>query len=314
MRTQILEQHPDRDARGQPSDGHLLQRFINNGDQEAFALLMKRHGPYILGVCRHVTLHAQDAEDAFQACFLELVRNPQSICQQNSVAGWLQTVAVRMAQKAKARRARQRQKEVTGVAREAIVDADDVSWREVRQILHEEIAQLPEELRSVIVVCLFEGRTQEEAAQFLELNPRTVKDRLKRGRELLRGRLTRRGVTLAVMGALLSGGAVQAAVSGALHQATLKGVAALVNKAALAGTVSPAVLGLTGTSSVIGSWTLIGMWVAGLAIVSSAAVVVWEKAASVRMQTVQRTFRGGQFDREFFRWEGPRAEKFAHFE
>src|SRR5437762_1246137 len=89
-----------------PPDGVLLDQFTTAGDEQAFAALMQRHGPYILGVCRRVTYHAQDAEDVFQACFLELVRKASSICRQNSVAGWLQTVAVRLAHKARARRLR----------------------------------------------------------------------------------------------------------------------------------------------------------------------------------------------------------------
>src|SRR5262245_29370101 len=89
-----------------PDDGRLLDHFIRERNEEAFALLVKRHGPYILGVCRRMTQHAQDAEDVFQACFLELARKASTISQRNSVAGWLQTVAVRMAHKAWVQRAK----------------------------------------------------------------------------------------------------------------------------------------------------------------------------------------------------------------
>ena len=96
MGTQALNQQPET-APGSPhSDGRLLEHFVKNHDERAFAELVTRHGPYILGVCRRVTAHPQDAEDVFQACFLELVRKAASILQHDSVAGWLQTVAVRL--------------------------------------------------------------------------------------------------------------------------------------------------------------------------------------------------------------------------
>src|SRR5260370_38742255 len=115
-------------------------------------------------------------------------------------------VVVGMGRKAKAGRAREQQKEVSGVIDEATVTTEDVSWREVRHVLDEEIARLPPELRSPVILCLFEGRTQEEAGEYLEINPRTLKARLSRGRELLRKRLTGRGIGLAVLGAVASGG------------------------------------------------------------------------------------------------------------
>src|SRR5579859_6406610 len=194
-----FERQTDVDARDARSDGQLLAEFTASRNQESFSELMRRHGPYIFGVCRRVTIHMQDAEDSFQACFLELVRNAASIARGDSVAGWLQAVAVRLARKARARRANQRKQEVSGLMKDAPFSepvsgetgtADEVSWREVREILDEEIARLPQDLRSAIIVCLFEGRTQEEAARYLEVKPRTLKDRVHRGRELLKARLT----------------------------------------------------------------------------------------------------------------------------
>jgi DNA-directed RNA polymerase specialized sigma24 family protein len=109
MRSQTLDPRTDAEARDPRSDGDLLAQFVQNHDQEAFSRLLARHGPYLLGVCRRVTAHAQDAEDVFQASFLELVRNGASISSADSVAGWLQTVVVRLGRKAKARRAREQQ-------------------------------------------------------------------------------------------------------------------------------------------------------------------------------------------------------------
>src|SRR5262245_43703100 len=118
-----------------PTDGLLLDQFRRQRDQEAFATLMNRHGPYLLGVCRRLTFHAQDAEDVFQACFLELVRNSSSIRERNSVAGWLQTVAVRLSRKARARRQRRHRAETAAPLREDASAPDDITWREVRQIV-----------------------------------------------------------------------------------------------------------------------------------------------------------------------------------
>jgi RNA polymerase sigma-70 factor (ECF subfamily) len=104
MGIQTLDKSTDADARDPRSDGVLLEQFTGGRNQEAFAQLLQRHGPHILGVCRRVTSHAQDAEDVFQACFLELGRKGAAISRNDSVAGWLQTVAVRLARKAQTRR------------------------------------------------------------------------------------------------------------------------------------------------------------------------------------------------------------------
>ncbi len=317
MRSQTLDPQTDAEARDPRSDGDLLAQFVGSHDQEAFSRLLARHGPYLLGVCQRVTAHAQDAEDVFQASFLELVRKAASISNADSVAGWLQTVAVRLGRRAKARRAREMQKEVSGVIDEATVTAEDVSWREVRHVLDEEIARLPPELRSPVILCLFEGRTQEEAGEYLEINPRTLKARLSRGRELLRKRLTRRGIGLAVLGAVLSGSSAQAAVSVTLKQATMQGATAVVAKTALAGVVSPAVVSLTASTSFVGGWGLAAAVIAGLALSAGGGYVAWDHLgprAARQKPAVVRTFRGGAFDGDFFEWTGPTPEKYVRLE
>lgn len=313
METQGLNRHAETGSGSPLSDGRLLEQFVHNHDENAFAEILTRHGPYIFGVCRRVTVHAQDAEDVFQACFLELVRKATSILLRDSVAGWLQTVAVRLARKARARRVRQPQSESTRAMSEAeaAADAGNVSWGEVRQILEEEIARLPDDLRSAVVACLFEGRTQEEAGRILNVHPRTLKDRVRRGRELLRGRLTRRGITLAVMGTLLSGGTVEAWVPAALRTATLKGATAVANKTTLAGTVSSSALTLlasTGLSA--GGGVIAALVVIALAASSLAGYVAWVPAGGRPMQSISESFRGGRFNRELFRWSGPTPEQF----
>ena len=317
MRSQTAEPQTDAEARDPRPDGVLLQQFARHRDQEAFARLLARHGPYLLGVCRRVTAHAQDAEDVFQAAFLELVRKAAAISRADSVAGWLQTVAVRLGRKARARRARQQQKEVSGMIDQGTVTADDASWREVRQVLDEEIARLPDELRSPIILCLFEGRTQEEASEYLEMNPRTLKARVARGRDLLRKRLTRRGVSLAVLGAVLAGSSAHAAVSATLKQATVQGVTALVNQTALAGAVSPAVLSLTGSTSLLAGWGMVAAVLSGLALSAGAVYVARDHLlprAARQRPTVTCSFQGGAFDSDFLEWSGANPEKYARLE
>ncbi|MCI0680965.1 MAG: sigma-70 family RNA polymerase sigma factor [Gemmataceae bacterium] len=325
-----LEQQDHASAAALPlADGLLLDQFANDRNQDAFATLMQRHGPYVLGVCRRLTYHAQDAEDVFQACFLELARQARSIRQRNSVAGWLQTVAVRKARTARASRARRQQVEAAVRGKEGASNPDDITWREVRQALEEEVAQLPEDLRSPVILCLFREQTQEEAAQSLDVNLRTLRDRLQRGRTLLRNRLVRRGVTLSVLGALLSGGSVQAAVPAALTQATVHGAAALAGHAPLAGIVSPGALALTGSPALAG-WGPLAALVAGLLLCAGAAygllvepspppqrVVELAPAAGEavpRPHRVVRTFRNGEFDDDFFEWSGPNHERYVRHE
>jgi RNA polymerase sigma factor (sigma-70 family) len=317
MEIYAVERHRESEAQGVLADHVLLDQFVNEGSQDAFARLMKRYGPYVFGVCKRVTFHAQDAEDVFQACFLELARRASSLRQRGSVAAWLQVVAVRLGRRARARAARRQQVEAATPVNHASVNADDITWREVRRLLEEEVAGLSEDLRGPLVLCLFQEQTQEEAAARLNVNPRTLKDRLRRGRELLRRRLTRRGITLAVIGTLLATGSVQAAVPAHLVQVTLQATAAVTQKASLAGIVSPTVINLTGSSAfATGVWVAAGL--VGLALCGSAAYVAWDRLVPpphrVASQTghgpvtVKRSFRGKQFDDKFFGLAGPRPE------
>ena len=326
MIIQTVDRQGDSDAADKPpADGLLLARFAGEGNQDAFAELMNRHGPYILGVCRRLTYHQQDAEDVFQACFLELVKTANSIRQQGSVAGWLQTVAVRLSKKARARRARRQQKEAAVPMKQITVTPDDLSWSEVRQIVEEEIARLPEEMQAPIIQCLFRGQTQDEAAQYLEVNPRTLKERLRKGRELLSKRLTRRGITLSVLGTILSTPSGQAAVSAALQQATLQGATAVATKTALTGIVPPAVLSLTGSSGLLAGWGPMLAVVLGLLLSGTAAYVIWDQLrapethvveapkpdpAGPDFHTIHYSFRGKQFDPKLFQWTGPTPKKY----
>jgi RNA polymerase sigma factor (sigma-70 family) len=223
------------------TDADLLWRFAHDHDEPAFATLMHRHGPLVLGVCLRVLHDPHDADDAFQATFFVLARKAGSIGQPDRLANWLYGVALRVAKKAHAAAARRRalQQQVSDVP--AAEPSRDDDWADLRQVLDDEVQRLPEKFRLPILLCYLEGRTREEAAQQLGWSAGAVKGMLERARELLRSRLTRRGVTLSAvaLAGLLSEEAQSAAVPAALGDSTIK--AALLfaaGKAAPAGTAA----------------------------------------------------------------------------
>ncbi len=174
-------------------DQVLLQQFRERRDEAAFGTLLHRHGPMVLGVCRSVLRNEADAEDAFQATYLILARKAASIRKTASLGSWLHGVAHRTALKARARSATREQHEAQAPGRPASLP-DDLAWREVQQALHEELNAIAEQYRDPLVACYLEGKTQDEAATQLGVAKSTLKDRLERGRSLLRTRLVRRGL------------------------------------------------------------------------------------------------------------------------
>ena len=204
-----LLQHIRRLAGDPPDapDGELLHRYRESREEAAFTALMRRHGPMVFSVCQSVLRRREDAEDAFQATFLILAQQAGSIRTQEGLSAWLQRVAFRVALRARANTLRRQTCEAQA-ARSPLAEpsCDDLSWCEMRSILHAELAALPERFRALLVLCHLEGLTQEEAARRLGCTAATVKGRLQRGREKLRRRLERRGVALsAALGAVLTG-------------------------------------------------------------------------------------------------------------
>ncbi|HYT95592.1 MAG TPA: sigma-70 family RNA polymerase sigma factor, partial [Gemmataceae bacterium] len=216
-------------------DGQLLELFSNTQEEDAFATLVRRHGPMVLGVCRRVLRDGHAAEDAFQATFLVLLRRARSLDRHGSVAGWLYTVAYRVALRARADIARRRQREMAAPEPSATVDPAATDWADLQPVIDEELARLPDHYRAPVLLCYLEGKTNAEAARLLGWPVGTVKGRLARAREMLRYRLGRRGVTLSA--ALLAsqlGDFARAAVPGTLLHAT---TAAAVVPAAAPATV-----------------------------------------------------------------------------
>ncbi|MDR3634649.1 MAG: RNA polymerase sigma factor [Isosphaeraceae bacterium] len=198
----VVESEPESPvaATDGQDDEELLRRFLESGDagaEAAFTALMQRHGPMVLGVCRHVLGRHQDAEDAFQATFLVLARKAGSIRSRNVLARWLYEVAYRTAVRARVAAVRRQAYERQGAQMTAAASDDqDRGWDELRPVLHEELRRLPEKYRTPVVLCYLEGKTNEEAARLLQWPVGTVKGRLSRARDMLRSRLDRRGVSI----------------------------------------------------------------------------------------------------------------------
>jgi RNA polymerase sigma factor (sigma-70 family) len=206
-------------------DALLLGQFIVERDEAAFAALVRRHGPLVLATCRRLLDDANDVDDAFQATFFLLARKAASIVPREQVAAWLHGVAFRVASKARSGRARRLAREHTLNDQPAEVTVDDTLRHELWSVLDEEVARLPQRYRAPFVLCYLAGRTNEEAARELGRPSGTIFSRLARARELLRARLTRRGVTLssAMLAAALATPPIDAAVRPELFEATVQG-------------------------------------------------------------------------------------------
>jgi RNA polymerase sigma factor (sigma-70 family) len=210
------------------SDWQLLDRFVGQGDERAFEALVSRHGPMVLGICRRLLGHSPEAEDAFQATFLVLLKKARALGPGDAIAAWLHGVAVRVAKRARADAARRGRRETPGLAVEALCPEPAERDPELRHILDEEIHHLPFKYRAPIVLCYLEDQTHEEAARQLQWPVGTVKGRLARARKLLESRLTRRGVACSAgLLAAASPSSSQASVSAPLFHATCRAAAHL---------------------------------------------------------------------------------------
>jgi RNA polymerase sigma factor (sigma-70 family) len=207
------------------TDGQLLGRFIATRDEAAFAALVRRHGPMVLGVCRRVLSDFHHAEDAFQATFLVLARKATAVRKHESVGSWLYGTAYRTALEARTMSARRRARErpMNDMPHPEVLPAEAHDWM---PLLDRELNLLPEKYRAAIILCDLEGRTRREAARLLAITEGTLSSRLARGRALLAKRLARCGVTLSggAMAVALSNEA-SAAVSASLVSCTAKSAA-----------------------------------------------------------------------------------------
>jgi RNA polymerase sigma factor (sigma-70 family) len=229
---------PDGDGM---TDGELLARFLGSRDEDALAALVRRHAPMVWGVCRRLLNH-HDAEDAFQATFLVLVRKATGVPRQ-AVANWLYGVARQTAVRLRATAAKRRRREtqVVNMPEPSVAEVRDA---DVQRVMDEELSRLPDHYRGVVVLCDLEGMTRREAARQLGIPEGSVASRLVRARALLAKRLNQRGIVFSgSVGAVLSGSA-WASAPPALVASTIK-AASLMAAGRAAGFVSAKVAALT---------------------------------------------------------------------
>jgi len=248
-------------ARDDPrTDAELLARFVDTREQPAFTALVHRHGPLVLGVCRWALGATADADDAFQAAFLVLIRKAESIPWRANLGPWLFGVAFRIARKARFKRDRRFavEKQVDAMPHPAATAPDAAESDELSRAFDDELAALPEAMRRAVVLCELQGVGRAAAAKQLGISEGTLSSRLARARKALKDRLARRGFTLvmpvtAVVSAKLAAatvglangavGVVPAAVW-ALSQEAMKMMA--ISKLRLGAVLVAAVIGLTG--------------------------------------------------------------------
>ncbi len=260
------------------SDAELLERFFGRHEEAAFTVLLQRHGPAVLGVCRGILEDAHAAEDAFQATFLVLLRKADSVRKRDSLGSFLHGVAYRTAMRARVQAGERRARERQAVAPSSLPSAfEALSRAEACAVLHEEMGHLADKYRRPLVLCHLEGKTHEQVADELGWPKSSVSARLKRGCELLRQRLSQRGValpagTLALLLAEQTAGAVPALLTLTTVRVAAETLAggASPEKAAvgLAGGVLKAVTA-THKGSLLALLLMIGLAVTGVGVLPS---------------------------------------------
>jgi RNA polymerase sigma factor (sigma-70 family) len=268
----------DEDGR---TDGELLARFLRSRDDDALAALVRRHAPMVWSVCRRLLNH-HDAEDAFQAAFLVLVRKASHVPRQ-AVANWLYGVARQTAVRLRATAAKRgrRETQAATMPEPTVLEVGDA---ELQTVVDEEVSRLPDHYRGVVVLCDLEGMTRKEAARQLGIPEGSAASRLARARALLAKRLAQRGVVFSggSAAAVLSVGSASASLSPALVASTIK-AASLLAAGQAAGVVSAKVAALTeGVMKAMFATKLNGVLAAVLAIaaVAGATGLIYQTQAA----------------------------------
>jgi RNA polymerase sigma factor (sigma-70 family) len=251
----------------QYSDRQLLDRFVERGEEDAFAAILDRHGPMLLALCRRLLPDAHLADDVLQATFLVLARKARSIRQRDSLASWLHGVARRLARQARlAETARSRREQHAAADRKE--EGEDPGWDELLRVLDEELGRLSQRHRLPLLLCYLEGQTQDEAAHQLGWSLSTLRRRLEEARELLKARMIRRGATLgaALFAGFLSPSAARASLTAELRQAVLatarSGVTGIAVPASIMALASGAMRMTTLTK--IALWSILLLTVGGV--------------------------------------------------
>ena len=227
------------------TDGQLLECFISHRDDAAFAALVHRHGGMVWAVCRRLLQNHHDAEDAFQATFLVLVRRAASIVPREMLPNWLYGVAHQTALKARATAAKRKKREQQVVDMPEPEMAEQGGGHDFQDLLDQEFSRLSDKYRVAIVLCDLEGKTNKEAAHLLGWPEGTVRGRLSRGRKILARRLTRHGLVLSGGTlAVLSQSAASGSVPSLVVSSTIKAADLVAAGQATAGVIAVPVAAL----------------------------------------------------------------------
>ena len=228
------------------TDGQLLEAYVRSREEAAFAALVHRHGPMVWGVCRRVLCDETDAEDAFQATFLVLVRKAASVVPREQIANWLYGVARQTAVKARAMAVKRkaREKQVKDMPEPAV--AEQNGWDDLLPLLDRELSRLPDKYRTAIILCDLEGKSYKEASRQLGCPEGTLAARLARGRAMLAKHLARHrlGVTSGTLSAVLSQSAL-AGVPASVVSSTIEAAGLFAAGQTAAGAISVKVAYLT---------------------------------------------------------------------
>lgn len=233
MRSALLPEGADL------TDGQLLEYFVSRREPAALEVLVRRLGPMVWGVCHRVLRNHHDVEDAFQASFLVFVRKAATIRSRAKVSNWLYGVAYQTSLKARATMAKRKQRETQAADLPDPISADRDNWSDLLPLLDRELARLPENYRTVVVLCDLEGKTLRDAARELHLAQGTVASRLARARAMLAKRLSRRGLAMsvAVLAAAISPKTASASVPSSALSSTIKAVNQIASGQTVAGLV-----------------------------------------------------------------------------
>jgi RNA polymerase sigma factor (sigma-70 family) len=231
-----------------PTDEELLESFINRRDSVALDALIRRYSPLVWGVCGRILHDHHDAEDAFQATFLVLVRKVASISRRELIGNWIYGVARQTALKARVTKAKRKTREIAQMATGEPTAREQKLWDDLEPVLDEELGLLPEKYRQVIVLCDLEGKTRQEAAISLKCPEGTIGSRLARARSMLAGRLTRRGLTVPglMLSAMLAEKSAASSVPGTVVASTIAAAAlSATGQVGTSGAISARVTALT---------------------------------------------------------------------
>ncbi len=229
------------------TDGELLTRFLSGRDDDALAALVRRHGPMVWGVCCRLLRSRHDAEDAFQATFLVLVRKAATLPSKETVGNWLYGVARQTAVRMRALAAKRGVRERQVAVMPEPATAEQNLWNDLSPVVDEELSRLPDKYRVLIVLCDLEGMTRKEVSRRLGLPEGTAASRLAAARVMLANRLTRRGVTLSggALAAILSQNVAPAGVPASVASKTIKVASLLAAGRATTGVIPVTVAALT---------------------------------------------------------------------